>query len=300
MSSDPGRDVEREQALRRMLTDAVEPIEPAPGAQTRLLARARAHRRRKERPLVVRWAPAALASLLVILGVTLLFAVRGGNRSNGSSGSSSAAGAPSPAAGSTAVQPAEPESAAAPVPGLKQLSSKAAASDQSAGAAGTHDSFNPNQRVPGAASVSGSDLDGDGRPDTFTLRAATLAAQLSRVGLEAVSLPPLGPGARVLGVTALTDSNGAAVPVVFVRLRQAGAKATDTVVALVDGRLTVLRQGSGPVLLKIDATHGYGCSQGTLAVSGNAAPFRVGGSSLVPSAVVRAAAATPAKTFGCF
>jgi hypothetical protein len=88
--------------------------------------------------------------------------------------------------------------------------------------------------------------------------------------------------------------------VVFVRLRQAGAKATDTVVALVDGRLTVLRQGSGPVLLKIDATHGYGCSQGTLAVSGNAAPFRVGGSSLVPSAVVRAAAATPAKTFGCF
>jgi hypothetical protein len=307
MSSDSDRDLEREQALRRLLADAVEPIEPAPGAQTRLLARARAHRRRTERPLMARWAPAALATLLVILGVMVVFAVRGANRSNGSNASSaagSAAGAPSQAAESTAAQqPAAPESAAAasaaasalaPVPQSKQLSSGAAFSGTDAGRR-----YIPTpDAVP--AALAPSDLDRDGRPDTFTLGAGTLAAQLSGDGLEAVSLPPLGPGAKVLGVRALTDPNGAPVAVVFVRLRQVGASATDTLAALVDGRLTVLKQGSGPALLTVDSSHGYTCNQGTLTVSGSTTPLVVHGAKLVASPAVRAAAAAPNTSTACF
>jgi hypothetical protein len=286
---------DREQELRRLLAEAVEPVEPAPGAQARLLARARAERSRKQRPLMARWAPAVLATLLVIGGVTVVFAVRGANRSNGSSAASTAGGAPSTAAGrSTAAAQA---SAAAPAPASQQLSTGKSASTDSGKGSGSTFSLNPNVPVP--AALTPTDLDGDGRPDTFTLGAGTLAAQLSRYGLEAVSLPPLGPGAKVLGITTLTDPNGGAVPVVFVRLRQVGATATDTIAALVDGRLTVLQQGSGPVLLTIDASHGYVCSQRSLALAGNTTPLVIEGLRLVPSPQLRGVIASPAKTYGC-
>ncbi len=84
----------REQQLRRLLSEAVEPVEPAAGAQTRLLARARAQAQRKSRgPLILRWgAPVVLASLAIAVVVTLVFAIHSGSGSN-SSASTSAGGA---------------------------------------------------------------------------------------------------------------------------------------------------------------------------------------------------------------
>jgi hypothetical protein len=93
------------------------------------------------------------------------------------------------------------------------------------------------------------------------------------------------------------------VAVVLVRLQASDQSSTDTLATLVNGHLTVLRQGSGPVLLAIDATHGYVCEQGILAISGSATPFVVDGAQLVASSAVRAAAparaAASGKTTGC-
>ncbi len=292
---------EREKALRRLLTDAVEPVEPAPGAQTRLLARARAQRRRNQRPLMVRWGvSAALASLLVILGVVVVSAIQAGNRSSDSSAASSAPGAPSRR--EAGPERSAPQASPAPAPALPPVqSSGAAAESQNATGTGYGSAGKQLSGLgPDAASVARlSDLDGDGVRDTLTLGAGTLAAQLSRYGLEAVALPPLGPGARVLAVTTLSDAGGHPVAVVFVRLRQVGSTATDTIASVVAGRLTVLRQGSGPVLLTIDARHGYACNQGTLAESGKTAPFVVDGAQLVASALDQGGVATAGKSVGC-
>jgi hypothetical protein len=286
---------EREQELRRLLAEAVEPVEPAPDAQPRLLARARAQHNRRSwhrRPLMTRWAPAVLATLLVIAGVTVVFTSRGGDGSSAStSAGSAAAGAPSPG---PVVHQQRPLRSLAP--STEAANASAPSLEDNAGGGTSFDSgteFTPTSLVP-------SDLDGDGRPDTFTLGAGTLAADLSRYGLEAVSLPPLGLGARVLGVTSLTDLNGHAISVIFIRLRQVGASSTDTVAALVDGHLTVLQRGSKPELLTIDASHGYTCNQGTLVLSASTTPLVVEGSQLVASRLVRAAAAAPRTSTACF
>jgi hypothetical protein len=284
---------EREQELRRLLAEAVEPVEPAPGAQPRLLARARAQHNRRpwhQRPLMTRWAPAVLATLLVIAGVTVVFTSRG---EDGSSTSTSAGSAAAPSPGPVVRQQQPLRSLA---PSTEAANASAPSREKNAGGGtslGSGAEFTPTSPVP-------SDLDGDGRPDTFTLGAGTLAADLSRYGLEAVSLPPLGPGARALGVTSLTDLNGHAVPVIFIRLRQVGASSTDTVAALVDGHLTVVQRGSKPALLTIDASHGYTCNQGTLVLSASTTPLVVEGSQLVTSRLVRAAAAAPRTSTGCF
>ena len=294
---------EREQELRRLLSEAVEPVEPAPGAQTRLLARARAQQRLRSRPLMARLGvPAAAVSFLAIIVLAVVFVGQANRGSSGSSASTTeAGGAPSraPSSSSAAASSLNPAVASPEVkgPSRKELSNQKGASTTYNGTATSADA---SATQPQADSLRPSDLDGDGRPDTFTVTAGRLTANLSRDGTQSVDLPEFGPGAKVLGVSALTDQNGAAVAVVFVRLRQVGSSATDTIVSLVGGRLTVLQLGSGPALLTIDASHGYGCSQGTLAVSGNATPFAVEGSSLVPSGVVRVAAATPlAKATGC-
>ena len=292
---------EREQELRRLLSEAVEPVEPAPGAQTRLLARARAQQRRRRRPLMARLGvPAAAVSLLAIIVLAVVFAGRANHGSSGSSASTAEAGGalPSraPSSSSAAASSANPAVASPEVkgPSRKELSTQK-------GASTTYNGTDTSASQPQADSLRPSDLDGDGRPDTFTLSGGTLVANLSRDGEQSVNLPPLGPGARVLGVTSLTDQNGAAVAVVFVRLRQVGSTATDTIASLVDGRLKVLQQGSRPVLLTIDATHGYACSEGTLAASGSATRLVVEGARLVPSpGVGAAAAAAPVATSrGC-
>lgn len=303
MSSDTGPGPEREEAIRRLLAEAVEPVEPGPGAQTRLLARARAQQRRRRRPLAARWAlPAALASVLIVLGVTVIFATRGGDGSGSSASTtagSAAAGGPSRAASAEASAAAGGATVPAPVAPApsKSLDARNGASSLYGSAqvqtgtkdANRHDlSFQP------------SDFDGDGRPDTFTLGAGTLAVQLSSLGLETVSLPPLGPGAKILGTSLLTDPHGQLVPVVFVRLRQVGTSSTDTVAVLENGSLEVVQQGSGPVLLTIDPTHGYGCAQMTLALAGNTTPFVVSGAQLVASPHVRGLITPAGKAVGCF
>jgi len=293
-SAEPGP--EREEVLRRLLAQAVEPVEPGPGAQTRLLARARAQQRRRRRPLIARLAlPAGLVSLLIVLGVTVVFATRGGHGS-GSSASTAAGSAPAAAGPShTAVAaPAPPDGAHAPA--LRDSGSLAASPQAKAATGGTFDSnaqSGTSAYAPAPLALRPSDLDGDGRPDTFTIGAGTLAAQLSSLGLEAVSLPPLGPGAKILGTTWLFNPHGQPVPVVFVRLRQVGASSTDTVAVLENGALKIVQQGPGPVLLTIDASHGYACNGGGLAESGNPTPLVVDGAQLVASPQLRAVLVKP-------
>ncbi len=298
-------DSDREQELRRLLADAVEPIEPSPGSQTRLLARARAQQRRRQRPLMERLRlPAAAVSLLAVVALVVVLVSRAGDRSNGSSATSTAAGAASAAsapsrgaqASSPATQAQGPVSSPAAFPKAppKDLSrggsTAGSRSDSTSG-------LNPDASMAGPSRPS--DLDGDGRADTFTLSGRVLTANLSRDGRQMVTLPPVGPHAFVLFVSTLDDPNGQAVAVLFVRLRVASQSATDTVVALVDGRLTVLQEGSGPALLTIDRTHGYVCSQRTLALVGDATPFVVDGSQLVASRELSGVVAAPAKTSGC-
>ncbi len=298
MTSGAGRESEREQELRRLLAEAVEPVEPAPGAQTRLLARARAQQRRRQRPLMARLGvPVAVASLIAVVVLAVVFVGRANRGSSGSSASTAEAGGAlssraaeaSSAAGASAGN--GPALAASPSPSSRDLSQKAAASPA--------DSTQYSGEAPQPASLVPRDLDGDGRPDTVMLSAGTLKVELSRDGVQAVKLSPSGPGAKVLGVTSLNQSNGSPVAVVFVRLREVGSTATDTIAAVVNGRLTVLRLGSGPVLLTIDASHGYGCSQGTLAVSGKTTPFVVDGAQLVASAQAQGGVATAGKSVGC-
>jgi hypothetical protein len=179
----------------------------------------------------------------------------------------------------------------APNPAPPELSNR-----KDASAAGA----NPNLNF-GPDALTSADLDGDGIPDPLAITAGSLTATLSRDGRQTVTLPPpVGTGAGVLGVTVLSGKNGTPVTVVFVRLTQAGSDATDTIVALVNGRLTVLQQGAQPVLLTIDPTHGYACDQRTLAEAGDTRPLVVDGSKLVASPNLNGVIAPPGKVSGCF
>jgi hypothetical protein len=300
-------DTEREQQLRRLLSEAVDPVEPAPGAQTRLLARARAQAHRKSRgPVILRWGvPVALGSLVVIALVTVVFAVRSANRSDSSastSAGSATAGTSAPQAARASAGPSSAGSATGQqfnpdVPSPQLSLGKSATTDS--GNAGAESGSKAAPDIPLA--LRPADLDGDGVPDTIAVQGGNLVATLSRDGKQAVSLPPpVGAGAGVLGGATLSDPDGRAATVVFVRLTQAGTAATDTIVALVNGRLTVLRQGSDPVLLTIDPTHGYGCDQRSLALAGNTTPFVVDGTQLVRSPNLRGVITPAAKVVGCY
>ncbi len=306
---------EREQELRRLLSEAVEPVEPAPGAQTRLFARARAqaHRRKSRKPLIVRWAvPLTFAAVIVFFAVTVTFALRHGQGSEASkSGGTDAAGAPSRAAESSpasALAPAAPSATPGPLqykPVPRAPSSQDLSSLQNGSGGSTYGkSANAQAGATGTARPSLDflpDLDGDGAPDSVSLADSTLTATLSRDGVQTVSLPPpVGSGSGVLGATTLSDPSGKPVIVVFVRLTQAGPDATDTLVSVVGGRLTVLRQGSEPALLTIDPTHGYACDQRALVLAGNMTPYVVSGAQLVPPPQQRGVITPAGKVLGCY
>jgi hypothetical protein len=303
---DLGTGADPEDLLRRLLAEAVEPVRPAPGAQARLLARVRAHgaRRGRERgaPHRLRWVAAGLATALVIVGATVIFAGRAGD----GSGQSSATAGRAPASGALS-SPAAP-SAAAPAPAGRSKDLAETKSGQAragrpgvspAGAAGN---------VPAAASAPGpplanalgpADLDADGLPDDLSVAGGTLVARLSHEGVQTVQLPATGPGARVLGVTLLDSARGGRVPVAFVRLQQRPGDAQDTAVSVVDGRLTVLRRGAEPVLLSVDPTGGYSCA-GDLVIAGHpAGAYTVSGADLVPAASGAAVDAPVGKATGC-
>lgn len=137
---------EREKAIRRLLAEAVEPVEPGPGAQARLLARARAQQRRRRRPSIAHLAmPAVLASLLAVLGVLVVFAARGGGgrSASTSAGSNTAAGPAGMPSAATAQASASPI-----VPGPEAGSSSDAAKSPQKQSQGT--TYSPSE--PQAAS----------------------------------------------------------------------------------------------------------------------------------------------------
>lgn len=267
---------ERAETLRRLMVDAVEPIHPAPGSQARLQARVAAAAKREPSgkkasrsrwrvsPAGLGWSAAGLSTAVVVVAAAIFFATHGSR-----TGSSSA----SSGVGSAAVKAPSPAGAAS--------------------AGSTHPPANP-QDV-----ALGEDLDGDGVRDAFTLAGSTLSVQLSRDGQQQVTLPATGSGARVLGVTQLVSPSGTGVRVVFVRLVESPGFSQDAIAALVDGDLTTLRFGSQPAVLTVDATNGYACSDGELAVSGNPAPYVVQGDQLVASPRLRAVHAAPGEATGC-
>jgi hypothetical protein len=278
-------DQEREEALRRLMADAVEPLHPAPDSQARLMARIEAAEDNAQqragnggggKPKSSRWrvSPAGLGwsgvglSAAAVVAAAVFFATHSSRTNNsGASSGSSVAAAPS------------------------QASSQAAAGSASEPA--------PVPKQPLSRPLVVNDLDGDGTSDVFTLNGSTLSARLSREGQQQVTLPATGSGAQVLGVTLLQTPAGGRVPVVLVRLQSRPGFAQDAAAALVDGRLTVLRIGSQPAVLTVDATRGYACSDGELAVAGNPVAYTVQGAQLVASPRLRAVDVPPGQASGC-
>jgi hypothetical protein len=199
------------------------------------------------------------------------------------------------------LEPASPSRApgdiAAPaVPNPKSLSAR---SDAASGSGTSKGSVQFNSDGSQAAALAPSDLDGDGRVDTFAINGGKLIATLSSDGTQSVQLPATGSGASVLGVAALSDPSSNTVPALFVRLRNSGGSVTDTIVTLVSGRLTVVQRGSEPVQLTVDASHGYGCNQRNLALAGDATPYVIDSAQLVASPQLRAVLAPAGKVSGC-
>ena len=212
---------EREDALRRLLAEAVEPVEPSPGAQARLLARARAQGRKPHRPFLYpvgsRWGSDGAGDRRGDGGAVRPFERRfvgvDQRRIGRRRGAARAPASPEPKADAAAPLLPEPLNS-------QQLSTVTGTS----ASAGARYQSNAGP-APAKAALSPSDLDGDGIPDPVTLQAGKLTAELSRDGSQTVDLPSLGPGARVLGVASLRGVASLA-PVVFVRLSQVGATST--------------------------------------------------------------------------
>ncbi len=286
-------DQERAAALTRMLADAVEPVQPAPGAQARLLARVRTPSLTGQR---LRWAAAGVTTAAVVIVAVVFFA---GHLANGSDGTSaSTAGLPS-VAGESSTSAALP---AAPSASARLTTPKSASGPD----AETFGSAAPSATQPDSAL----DLDGDGKPDTLTIEQGNLVAELSHAGVQAVRLPPVGPGAKVLSVTSLpavsptssATSSGATagrVPIAFIRLEARPGQARDTAVALDNGWLTVLTRGGTPVQLLVDSGHGYGCTEAGLALAGADSAYVVRRSQLVPSPFLVATRVPPGQVTGC-
>lgn len=284
----------REDALRRLLAEAVEPVQPAPGGQARLLAKVRKQRRRAHQgPARLRLAGGVLAATAVLVGGGVYFAGHAGDdNSTASSASGAGASAPSaPVAGPSSAA-REAGGAGSPINGSAVTPEQRASSSQDS-SGGTTDQ----RAAPKAVTLVPPDLDGDGVPDSVTIEGSALVAQLSREGLQRVSLPPTGAGARVLGITLLDSASGGQVPVVFIRLQELNGHTQDTIASLVDGRLVVLKLGPTPVVLVRDAGHAYSCAGPLTITEGSSRNYVARGASLV-AGDVRLATARPAAP-GC-
>ncbi len=237
----------QEEALRRLLAEAVQPVQPAPGAEARLHARIRARaseqrdaRRRRTR-LLGRGA-AAVGSLAAVVVAVVLVVQGVGDR--GSSSDSSAGGA-ADAGSAPAAAPSAPVADASS--SAASLASPASRLVFSAGPV-------PTLSLPGVA------------------------------GSPSVRLPPTGAGARLLGVVQLPQVAGAAsVSVAAVRLETVAGASRDVLVAVRDDRLALLTVDGRPLVLRVDVTHGYGCGATGLALHGQGAPYVVDGDTLVRS-----------------
>ena len=290
------------QKLRRLMTEAVEPVTPEPGQEARFLARLRASQKTGRRvPAPLRWSAAGLSTAAVV-AVAVLFAARGHDAKSSAASAGSNAVSPSSVSASSAATERSPAAAEPGGPSRADLAlpfrtNPQLNSDAGQGSAGGSFSASTGS-VPKAALVP-PDLDEDGVVDTFALERGTLVAQLSRVGRQTVTLPTLGAGAGVLGTTRLITAARTPVSVAFVRLSDMAGQTRDVVVAVADGRLTLLRFGSTSAVLTVDAMHGYACSDGELAVSGNSALYVINGAQLVASPRLRALLAVAGQASGC-
>jgi hypothetical protein len=248
-----------EQRLRELLTEAVEPVQPGAGAEARLRSKIRTRRRERDLPRRLRWAGASLGVTALVAGVVVVAAQTG--HDDGSAASSSVA---SGASSKSTAQSAGPSPQGGPQGGLTEgtHAPSAAAGNQRA-AAGSAADASPKALAPLSSSVAPSDLDGDHVPDTLTLSGQQLTVKF-RDGTQTVTLPQVSSGARVLGVTLLPNAKGGSTPVAFIRLGADVAPAHDTVVAVVAGKLTVLRLHGEPAVLTVTGSGGYACPSYTV------------------------------------
>ncbi len=284
----------REERLRQLLTDAVEPVEPAPGAEARLLAKLRVERDRPGVTQRLRWAGATLGAAAAIAGVVVV-GVNVGGRSESSNSSSaaraSAGGATSataPEAGAassapTELNPVPPAGAAGSATSRDSQYSNAGSVPAPAGGAGA-DLAQPTAKAVQKVA----DLDGDGKADRLAISGSSLVAELSAGGHQTVVLPQVGPGARVLGIGSVATPSGTLTPVAFVRMNASGATVRDTLVVVFAGRLTVVQSGGRPVVLGVSTMQGYTCAGPLVITDASAAGYVISGDQLVarPNAVV--------------
>jgi hypothetical protein len=287
-----------EERLRLLLAEAVEPVQPGPGAEARLRAKIHAGRRERDLPRRLRWAGAALGAAVVLAGGVLVVTQTGRTDGTSDSFSATSAGAPaaagpsSPAAGSSGAlsyghqAPRPAAAASAPTADLGGTTS-----DQQKGAgsvAGTPQVSEGKSGVeaaplnPQGAALTPFDLDGDRSSDRLMISGQRLVVAF-RSGTQSVTLPQVSVGARVLGVTQLRNASGAWTPVAFIRLGADSAHARDTLVAVVAGKLTVLRLAGKPVVLAVTATQGYTCAGLLLVAAGEQAAYTVDGADLIPA-----------------
>jgi hypothetical protein len=284
-----------EERLRLLLSDAVKPLQPGPGAEVRLHAKIRAGRRERNRPNRLRWAGATLGAAAVLAGGVLVVtqtgwgdgssassATESSPRSGPSSSAASSSGASSGALsyGSNAPRPAAAASASTADLGgttlepQKRVGSVAGGPQLSEGAAAP---TNPQFRA-----LTPSDLNGDHSPDQLTISGQRLVA-IFRSGTQSVTLPQVSAGARVLGVTQLQNAAGEWMPVAFIRVGADSAHARDTLVAVVAGKLTVLQLGGQPVVLAVTGSQGYTCDGALVITAATATRYTVNGANLIPT-----------------
>jgi hypothetical protein len=269
MTFDPKGRSAQEEALRRLLAEAVEPVEPGPGAEARLRARVRAQednrgRARPRRQRMFGWGATALASVAVVLVavvlVSVVLLVNGGGRSSSSDSASSAGAATSPLS-----TPAAPTAAA-----------------QEAGG-GTGQPGGAHLSLPYSAS-------GRVTPLQFTATPTPALSLPDVPGAPSVQLPPTGRGAGIRAITQLPALGGGTVAVAVVRLT-VDPDPVDVLVSLAGDRLMLLQRNGGPLELRVGATSGYACTPNGLALAGQRAPYVVDGNQLVPSPDLVAVAA---------
>jgi hypothetical protein len=270
-SEGPGSERQRqEDALRRLLAEAVEPVRPGPGAEARLQARVRAQaqsggRGRADRRRWFGWGATALGSVAVILvAVVLVVNGTGGRESSGASSAGSAASSPQQAAPDSASG-AGPSAAAASASGAPPLDAPGIQPRESAQPSLQYSS-GAGERV----------LEFSATP-TPSLRLAGVA------GAPSVTLPAVGAGAGIRAVVTLPTLAGGPVDVAVVRLTT-GPPAQDVLVSLAGDRPTLLTLDGQPLRLTVDAAHGYACTtlNGVSLANGDG-PYVVDGSTLTLS-----------------
>jgi hypothetical protein len=298
-----GPELTPDDRLRQLLSEAVEPVQPGPGAEARLQAKIRARRRSRDLPRRLRWVGAALGTAAVVAGAAVAIGTQTGGSSDSSSASSAAgASTPSPA---KALRPGGPSARASSASGAKAaapaLPSTARGGMTSDGST-AHRTPSPeaDSQLPGAGAgtVNGapeatapnlggmyqavvpSDLDGDHAPDQLTISGKSLVVTFKH-SRQTVTLPQVGAGARVSGVRLLDNTSGGLTPVAFVRLRADSAHVYDTVVTVASGKLTVMRLDGKPVVLTVAGSQGYSCAGPLIVSARRVTNYVVSGADLV-------------------